>query len=127
MPTMARTTWSATPIVAARPRAASVIAAPMCGSVPVTRWQSITMSTGAWPTAMLPITALCLSLSAWRIDMGRVLAWALLLLLVGPACADNEVGEKTFKERCVVCHQEDAHGAAGVAPSLVGTLARHLN
>ena len=59
--------------------------------------------------------------------MARVLAWALALLVVGPAFADNEVGEKTFKERCVVCHQDDAHGAAGVAPSLVGTLARHLN
>jgi mono/diheme cytochrome c family protein len=59
--------------------------------------------------------------------MVRALAWALLLLLVGPAFADNDVGEKTFKERCVVCHQEDAHGAAGVAPSLVGTLTRHLN
>lgn len=27
----------------------------------------------------------------------------------------------------MVCHQEDAHGAAGVAPSLAGTLARHLD
>jgi mono/diheme cytochrome c family protein len=55
--------------------------------------------------------------------------WVLLLSLVGvvsPALADNDVGEKTFKERCVVCHQEDAHGAAGVAPSLVGTLAHHV-
>jgi mono/diheme cytochrome c family protein len=55
--------------------------------------------------------------------------WVLLLTLaaaVGPALADNDVGEKTFKERCVVCHQEDAHGAAGVAPSLVGTLAHHV-
>lgn len=59
----------------------------------------------------------------------RVTAWMVLLSVVGaagPVLADNEVGEKTFKERCVVCHQEDAHGAAGVAPSLAGTLARHL-
>jgi mono/diheme cytochrome c family protein len=59
----------------------------------------------------------------------RAAAWAFLLVLtgaIGPALADNDVGEKTFKERCVVCHQEDAHGAAGVAPSLAGTLARHL-
>jgi mono/diheme cytochrome c family protein len=60
----------------------------------------------------------------------RAVAWILLLSLVGataPALADNDVGEKTFKERCVVCHQEDAHGAAGVAPSLAGTLAGHLD
>ena len=60
----------------------------------------------------------------------RAVAWMLLLSLggaIGPALADNDVGEKTFKERCVVCHQEDAHGAAGVAPSLAGTLARHLD
>jgi mono/diheme cytochrome c family protein len=60
----------------------------------------------------------------------RAVAWALLLSLVGataPVLADNDVGEKTFKERCVVCHQEDAHGAAGVAPSLAGTLAGYLD
>jgi mono/diheme cytochrome c family protein len=60
----------------------------------------------------------------------RTAACAFLLVLagaIGPALADNDVGEKTFKERCVVCHQEDAHGAAGVAPSLAGTLARHLD
>ena len=50
-----------------------------------------------------------------------------LAFAVAPAMADNTVGEKIFKERCVVCHQEDAHGAAGVAPSLAGTLARHLD
>jgi mono/diheme cytochrome c family protein len=50
-----------------------------------------------------------------------------LAFAVAPAMADNAVGEKIFKERCVVCHQEDAHGAAGVAPSLAGTLARHLD
>jgi mono/diheme cytochrome c family protein len=69
-------------------------------------------------------------LSASRTEGVRATAWTLLLSLaaaVGPALADNDVGEKIFKERCVVCHQEDAHGAAGVAPSLVGTLARHLD
>ena len=60
----------------------------------------------------------------------RAAVWMCLLSALGaiaPALADNEVGEKTFKERCVVCHQEDAHGAAGVAPSLAGTLARHVD
>lgn len=61
----------------------------------------------------------------------RAAVWTLLLLSLAigasPALADNEVGEKTFKERCVVCHQEDAHGAAGVAPSLAGTLGHHLD
>jgi mono/diheme cytochrome c family protein len=46
--------------------------------------------------------------------------------MIGPALGDNEIGEKIFEERCVVCHQEDAHGAAGVAPSLAGTLAPDL-
>jgi mono/diheme cytochrome c family protein len=46
--------------------------------------------------------------------------------LITPALGANEVGQKIFKERCVLCHQEDAHGAAGVAPSLVGTLAPYL-
>jgi len=59
----------------------------------------------------------------------RAVAWTYLLVLgciTAPACADNDVGQKIFKERCVLCHQEDAHGATGVAPSLVGTLAGHL-
>ena len=64
----------------------------------------------------------------------RAVAWVLLLSLAGaagtvladPVLADNGTGQKIFKDRCVVCHQEDAHGAAGVAPSLAGTLARHL-
>jgi mono/diheme cytochrome c family protein len=59
----------------------------------------------------------------------RATAWTFLLVLGGvtaPAFADNDVGQKIFKERCALCHQEDAHGAAGVAPSLVGTLAGHL-
>lgn len=76
-----------------------------------------------------PTTAQCPSSSAWLTDSVRVAGWACVLSLavaVGPAVADNDVGEKTFKERCVVCHQEDARGAAGVAPSLAGTLSRHL-
>ena len=59
----------------------------------------------------------------------RAAKWTFLLVLAGvtaPAFADNDVGQRIFKERCALCHQEDAHGAAGVAPSLVGTLASHL-
>jgi mono/diheme cytochrome c family protein len=59
----------------------------------------------------------------------RTIAVTFLLVLggiTGPALGANELGEKVFKERCVVCHQEDAHGAAGVAPSLAGTLAHDL-
>ncbi len=59
----------------------------------------------------------------------RAAAWTFLLGLsgvIGPAFGDNDTGQKIFKERCVLCHQEDARGAAGVAPSLVGTLARNL-
>jgi mono/diheme cytochrome c family protein len=56
---------------------------------------------------------------------------ALLLLWVlsggiSPALGANDLGQNIFKERCVLCHQEDAHGAAGVAPSLVGTLVPFL-
>src|SRR3984957_7339242 len=43
-----------------------------------------------------------------------------------PAFGANEVGQKLFSERCVVCHQENAQGAAGVAPSLAGTLSGYL-
>jgi mono/diheme cytochrome c family protein len=53
----------------------------------------------------------------------------LILALVGavaPAFGANDQGKAIFVERCVLCHQEDAHGAAGVAPSLVGTLAPDL-
>jgi mono/diheme cytochrome c family protein len=59
----------------------------------------------------------------------RPAAWLLLWALGGtisPAFGANEVGQKIFKERCSLCHQEDAHGAAGVAPSLVGTLVPYL-
>ena len=59
----------------------------------------------------------------------RPAAWLLLSALGGPispALGANEVGQTIFKERCALCHQEDARGAAGVAPSLVGTLAPYL-
>jgi mono/diheme cytochrome c family protein len=59
----------------------------------------------------------------------RPVAWlipAALGILVSPAFGANDIGQKMFKERCTLCHQEDAHGAAGVAPSLVGTLAPYL-
>jgi mono/diheme cytochrome c family protein len=45
---------------------------------------------------------------------------------MSPASEANDLGQKIFKERCVLCHQADAHGAAGVAPSLAGTLASYL-
>src|ERR1700724_40425 len=59
----------------------------------------------------------------------RSVAWLLLCALGGsisPAIGANDVGQNLFKERCVLCHQEDAHGAGGVAPSLVGTLVPYL-
>src|ERR1700682_1848867 len=59
----------------------------------------------------------------------RSVAWLLLWALgasISPAIGANDDGQKIFKDRCVLCHQEDAHGAAGVAPSLVGTLAPYL-
>jgi mono/diheme cytochrome c family protein len=59
----------------------------------------------------------------------RPVTWSIVLALcslVSPCFAANEIGQKIFKERCALCHQEDAHGAAGVAPSLVGTLAPYL-
>jgi mono/diheme cytochrome c family protein len=59
----------------------------------------------------------------------RAVARACLFALgvaMSPAFAANELGQALFKERCVLCHQEDARGAAGVAPSLAGTLAAYL-
>jgi mono/diheme cytochrome c family protein len=59
----------------------------------------------------------------------RSVAWLLLWVLSGsinPAIGANDVGQRIFKERCVLCHQEDAQGAAGVAPSLVGTLVPYM-
>jgi mono/diheme cytochrome c family protein len=59
----------------------------------------------------------------------RAVAWSFLLALgevISPASEANDLGQKIFKERCVLCHQTDAHGAAGVAPSLAGTLVPYL-
>ena len=59
----------------------------------------------------------------------RAVGWSFLLALGGvlsPAFGADELGQKIFKERCVLCHQADAHGAAGVAPSLAGTLVPYL-
>jgi len=59
----------------------------------------------------------------------RATAMACLFALgiaVSPAFAANELGQALFKERCVLCHQDDARGAAGVAPALAGTLAAYL-
>jgi mono/diheme cytochrome c family protein len=59
----------------------------------------------------------------------RGIAWSFLLALGGvisPAFGANDFGQKIFQQRCALCHQEDAHGAAGVAPSLVGTLVPYL-
>jgi mono/diheme cytochrome c family protein len=59
----------------------------------------------------------------------RAVAWLFVWALGGiisPACGANDVGQKIFKEHCALCHQEDAHGAAGVAPSLVGTVVPYL-
>jgi mono/diheme cytochrome c family protein len=47
-----------------------------------------------------------------------------LLALSSPAFAEDP-GAAIFNERCALCHQPDAHGAPGVAPSLAGTLARY--
>jgi mono/diheme cytochrome c family protein len=49
------------------------------------------------------------------------------LLLAAPffAHAEDTSGATIFNERCALCHQPDAHGAPGVAPSLAGTLARY--
>jgi mono/diheme cytochrome c family protein len=59
----------------------------------------------------------------------RVIALTCLVSLggaVGAAFGADNPGQKIFRERCVMCHQEDAHGAAGVAPSLAGTLGHYL-
>ena len=53
--------------------------------------------------------------------VGRMLLLS-VAVATGPVLADNDTGQKIFKDRCVVCHQEDAHGAAGVAPSFSPTM-----
>src|ERR1700688_2366419 len=58
-------------------------------------------------------------------SVASLLLWG-LGASISPAIGANNIGQILFKERCVLCHQEDAHGAAGVAPSLVGTLGPYL-
>jgi len=53
--------------------------------------------------------------------MRRVVFLAALLASGGARAADAP-GAAIFNERCALCHQADAHGAPGVAPSLAGTL-----
>ncbi len=52
-------------------------------------------------------------------------ACLLLCLFAFAARAGDVNGAAIFNERCALCHQPDAHGAPGVAPSLAGTLARY--
>ncbi len=60
-------------------------------------------------------------LSALRIN--AVLALALLVPVAARAAPD---GAAIFTARCVACHQADATGADGLAPSLAGTLKGYL-
>ena len=60
----------------------------------------------------------------------RTLVWLALCaagLVARPALAANEIGQKLFADHCVVCHQEDARGAAGVAPPLADALSRPIS
>jgi mono/diheme cytochrome c family protein len=52
---------------------------------------------------------------------------AVALVAFSAARAEQPDGAKIFDERCALCHQQDAHGAPGVAPSLAGTLAKYTN
>jgi mono/diheme cytochrome c family protein len=56
----------------------------------------------------------------------KKLLFLVLALLTSPAFAED-LGAAIYNERCALCHQADAHGAPGVAPSLAGTLARYAN
>jgi len=47
-------------------------------------------------------------------------------LLATPAAAAAPNGAAIFTARCIACHQADATGADGLAPSLAGTLKDHL-
>jgi mono/diheme cytochrome c family protein len=53
-----------------------------------------------------------------------VRALAIALAATAPAWAAED-GAAIYAENCAVCHQADGQGAAGVAPSLAGTLARY--
>ncbi len=39
----------------------------------------------------------------------------------GPSAEQLALGEKIFKEKCIVCHQANAQGIANVFPNLVGS------
>ena len=52
---------------------------------------------------------------------------AVVLVASSAAGAEQPTGKAIFDERCALCHQSDAHGAPGVAPSLAGTLAGYTN
>jgi mono/diheme cytochrome c family protein len=54
----------------------------------------------------------------------ELLACFLLAAPISARAAEAD-GAAIFNERCALCHQADAHGAPGVAPSLAGTLARY--
>ncbi len=49
-----------------------------------------------------------------------------LLILQGAAARAAENGGAIFTERCTPCHQANAEGADGLAPSLAGTLKDYL-
>jgi mono/diheme cytochrome c family protein len=51
------------------------------------------------------------------------LSAALISLGVSPALAASPDGAAIFAEKCTRCHQANAAGADGLAPSLAGTLA----
>jgi mono/diheme cytochrome c family protein len=49
-----------------------------------------------------------------------------VFLLAAPPASAAPDGAAIFAERCVACHQADAQGADGLAPSLAGTLKDYL-
>jgi mono/diheme cytochrome c family protein len=51
----------------------------------------------------------------------------IVLVAFSHANAEQPSGAQIFNERCALCHQQDAHGAPGVAPSLAGTLAKYTS
>jgi mono/diheme cytochrome c family protein len=48
-------------------------------------------------------------------------------LAAAPAALAAPDGAASFADHCVVCHQADAQGATGLAPSLAGTLAPYAS
>jgi len=57
--------------------------------------------------------------------LARLGTLCVFLAMASGARAQAPSGAAIFNERCALCHQPDAHGAPGVAPSLAGTLARY--